>query len=308
MQKEIKKLKALIGEDFYNVLKAAKAYIAGGALTSVFTNKEVNDIDVYFRDGESFVNVLREVYKVEEESVPDDMLDLLSSFQVKVNHVSTRAVLCTSEGGQKVQLIAHQFYEKPEDIFETFDFTINMAVFDLAEESLLMHPDFLKHCSQRYLAVNPKTSYPLISVLRVNKYKDRGYGISKSQLLRLLLAVNALKIDSWDTLFDQLGGMYGTAPEDIFDKTQEFSLELAIETLDAVEFKETVCTNNPSFDDIMVAIPGAFKPETIQAKRDYLFDVVSKPVPTWYGENYHDVEKKTLSKLEEYLKSIALEN
>lgn len=302
MQKEIVKLKNLVGEDFYSVLKAAGAYIAGGALTSLFTNKEVNDIDVYFPNSDSFVNVLREIYKVEEESIPNDVFDHLSPFQVKVNHVSNRAVLCTADGGQKVQLIAHQFYEKPEDIFKTFDFTINMAVYDLSTETLIMHPEFLKHCSQRYLAINTQTSYPLISVLRVNKYKERGYTISKSQLLRLLLAVNALKIDSWDALFDQLGGMYGTAPEDIFDQTKEFSLELAMETLDTAEFKEIVYANNPTFEDIMVAIPGAFKLEAIIARRDSLLELVNKPIPNWYGDHYYDTEKKALAKFEEYLK------
>jgi hypothetical protein len=302
MQKELKKIKSLIGEDFYNVLKGVKAYVAGGALTSVFTNKEVNDIDVYFPNEEAFVNTLREIYKEEEDLIPDNIVDFLGSFQVKVNHVSSRAVLCTVDGGQHVQLIAHRFYEKPEDIFETFDFTINMAVFDLASETLLTHPDFLKHCSQRYLAVNPKTSYPLISVLRVNKYKDRGYTISKSQLLRLLLAVNELKIDTWDKLFDQLGGMYGTAPEDIFDKTQEFSTELAIETLDRVEFKERLFANNPTFDDIMLAIPTAFPLEKLQQRRNELQDLVDKPLPKWYGDGFYEVEKKTLVKLESYLK------
>ncbi len=296
--KELKIIKEALSSELYEVLKEAGAYVAGGALTSVFTNQEINDIDVYFPNAEAFSGVMKAIYS--EGNTPNDMQDILSSFQVPISHVSKRAVLATVDG-QKVQFIAHRFYEKPEDIFKTFDFTINMAVFDLKTDSLVLHDNFFKHLSQRYLSINPETSYPLISVLRVNKYTSKGYTCSKSQLLKLLLAVNKLKIESWSELFDQLGGMYGTPPEEIFDTTQQFSLELAIQTLESVEFKDYVVKNNPTYLDVLLEIPYAFPRSEVLAEVDSLQKLIETPYPQWYGSSYYDKEKKVVSVLQQYL-------
>lgn len=105
---------------------------------------------------------------------------------------------------------------------------------EYAQETFTCHPDFLKHNAQRYLGFSEKTRYPLVSALRVQKYKERGYDISKGQMLKLLLAVNAKNIDSWEVLLDELGSMYGLKPDEIFDTSKEFSLESAMEQLDKV--------------------------------------------------------------------------
>jgi len=296
--KELSTIKSALSHELYKVLKVAGAYIAGGALTSVFSNKEINDIDVYFPSAQAFSDAVKAVYGKDE--TPEDMFDWLSTYQATAVHVSKRALLLTV-GGQKVQFIAHKFYEKPEDIFKTFDFTINMAVWDLKNDNLLLHDDFLKHLSQRYIQINANTSYPLVSVLRVNKYKDKGFNCSKSQLLKLLLAVNKLKIESWEDLFDQLGGMYGTAPEDIFDKTKPFNLESAIDTLDAVEFKETIFKNNPGYEDVMVALPFAFPRSEVLAEIERLQKIIDQPKPSWYGADWTEKESKAMIALKIYL-------
>lgn len=55
---EINRLKLLITEDIWEVLKEHKAIIAGGAITSIFTNQPINDIDVYFRSEEDLHRVI----------------------------------------------------------------------------------------------------------------------------------------------------------------------------------------------------------------------------------------------------------
>lgn len=256
--KELNRLENMIGKNLVEVFKETGAMVAGGALTSLFSNQPINDIDVYFKTPEDFEETVAAIYG--QSSALEDVLD---DYEVKVNHVSSRAVLCKCDY-QDIQLIAHRFYDDPEDIFTTFDFTINMAVYDIQTATLYQHPDFMKHLAQRYLHVNPDTSYPLISVLRTNKYKERGYTISKSQMLRLLLAVNKLEITSWDALCDQLGGMYGSQPEDIFDTSKPFDLISAIEQLDSFEIRDTICQNNPDFDDIVYSIPQAFSENTVR--------------------------------------------
>ena len=56
-------------------------------------------------------------------------------------------------------------------------------------ESLLYMITFLKHLARRSLVVNTNTAYPLISLLRCDKYKERGYNISTKEQMSLMFAV-----------------------------------------------------------------------------------------------------------------------
>lgn len=46
---EKNKLKAYLGDELYNLLKKYECFIAGGTVTSLFCNREINDVDIYFR-------------------------------------------------------------------------------------------------------------------------------------------------------------------------------------------------------------------------------------------------------------------
>lgn len=135
---------------------------------------------------------------------------------------------------QDVQLIIYKFFPTIKDIFNDYDFTVNMGALDCKTETLELHENFLKHNSQKYLHFHTGTAYPIISALRVQKYVDKGYTISKSQMLRLLITISQLNIDSWETLKDNIGGMYGLNMDEVFPETEEFSIEKAISVLDEI--------------------------------------------------------------------------
>lgn len=302
-EKEINKLKNMMGHELWDLLSEQGCYIAGGALTSLFSNQEVNDIDVYFPSKEAFTHVLKVVYNEEEFRSDYD----LGYADAIVQHVSRKAVLLTNAHGQKIQFIAHKFYPIGSSIFDDFDFTINMAMVYMHGDYIVCHNEFFKHLAQRYLQVNTSTSYPLISVLRVDKYRKRGYNISKSQMLRLLLAVNAKNIDSWDKLADELGGMYGTSPEEIFDYSVPFSLQLAIEKLDNFEIKENIVANSPMYEDIVSTIPWAFTDkelnrilESNETQLEKLLDYKEKGYYGWFEKEIPEV-KNTIQAIKNQL-------
>lgn len=59
---EKNKLKAYIGNDLYNLLHQYKCFVAGGTITSLFCNREINDVDIYFRSKEDIKRfILNEV-------------------------------------------------------------------------------------------------------------------------------------------------------------------------------------------------------------------------------------------------------
>ncbi len=166
----------------------------------------------------------------------------------------------------KCQLIYYKFFPTPEDIFNDFDFTVNMGCFSPKTGKFLLHEDFLRHNSQRTIQINTNTAYPLISVLRTAKYKDKGYHTSKPQLMRLLLAISQLKINSWEECEAQMGGMYGYNVQDIFDKTQPFSIEAACVALESISPKklEDMPSSNVSWEGVQKAAKGKF-PEVFNA-------------------------------------------
>ena len=110
-----------------------------------------------------------------------------------------------------------------------------MAAYDCASGELTLHDNFLKHLARRSLVVNTDTAYPLISLLRCDKYKERGYNISTKEQMSLMFAVANMEINSWEDAKDHIGGMYGFDVEDLFDEDEEFSLDKVIGQLKSIE-------------------------------------------------------------------------
>ncbi len=189
------------------------AYIAGGAVTSVFTNKPINDADIYFKTEGDFQEAIASAY--------EDGLWCVD--------VSKRSVTF-SDNGDIRQYMHFGFFPTADDIFKAFDFTVCMGAYDYDSNELVLHPDFLKHNSQRFLRFNPGTNFPLASATRVLKYQLRGYTIGKGDILKIALACRYVRIDSWEDLKDQIGGAYGHKVE-IAGEEQPFSLSAAIDAL-----------------------------------------------------------------------------
>lgn len=197
------------------MLKQYNVFIAGGMITSLFTRADINDVDIYFR---SKADLARFLY--EEMNHNWVLSQTKKAFLFKVD-------------GKALQTIYFRFFEDAEQIFDTFDFTVCMGTYDFATEEFVLHPDFLKHNAQRMLKFNANTAFPLISALRVEKYKNKGYYISKPEFMRILLMVQNLEISDYDALERQMGGMYGESYEHIFQNQsqQDFSIASIVDRL-----------------------------------------------------------------------------
>jgi hypothetical protein len=215
-QFEKNKLYNYLGEDLVEALKKHNAFVAGGVITSLFCNREINDIDVYFRNEDSLINFLTDIW---------------NNGMWVVSHTKKATLFIYDR--TKIQLIHFRYFNNPQEIFDTFDFTVCMGCFDFSTEEFVLHEDFLKHNSQRLLKFNSSTAFPIVSLLRVQKYQEKGYTISKPEFIRIILTCMNLEINSFDELKDQLGGMYGINYDKIFDniKDEEFSLLTSIEKI-----------------------------------------------------------------------------
>jgi hypothetical protein len=224
---EKNKLYAFLGERLVDLFKGYKAIVAGGTLTSLFSNRDINDIDLYFRNEEDAIGFVSQIMNDGAWVVSNTK----KATQLMYNDVN-------------VQVIHFQFFKSPEDIFNTFDFTSCMAAYDFSIEQFTLHPDFLKHNSQRILKFNKDTSFPIVSLLRVQKYEGKGYSISKPEFIRIILACMALEIDTYEDLKEQLGGMYGINYDKLFEdvKEEEFNLQTAIDKIANITLSEDYFT------------------------------------------------------------------
>lgn len=187
-------------------------------MTSVFTNRDINDVDVYFKSREAFEYAVADAYENGWWCVS----------------ASKRAVTFSDNGGDPIQFMHFDFFPTAQDIFAAFDFTVVMGALDFDTDEFVFHDDFLKHNSQRFLRFHPGTRFPLASATRVLKYQDRGYTIGKGDILKIALASRKVKIDTWEELKDQIGGAYGEKVV-LAGEHQEFSLDAAIEALSVDE-------------------------------------------------------------------------
>ena len=71
----VKELKKHIPQNTWEFLKAHKAMLVGGAITSILTKKEINDFDIYFKDRESFMLSLSDIRGLKDNLAVDEYPD-----------------------------------------------------------------------------------------------------------------------------------------------------------------------------------------------------------------------------------------
>lgn len=238
------KIKEMLGSEVYDMLKETKCVLAGGAITSLFTNKEINDFDIYFTSKESLSQVFAQAFSVRED-------EFLSPYDLIIKFATKRSMLCVDKyGQQKLQLIHYKIHDNIESIFQSFDFEHVMGAFDFATEEFVLHENFMKANAQRLMQFNPATDFPITSMLRTSKYRERGYTISKAQMLRIAFTIANKEYSSWEDVKSEVSGLYGIAPEDMFDETKPFSLEEVVLQLDKIILNDKyVNTKQPTFSE-----------------------------------------------------------
>lgn len=213
-----KRIKHLLPRYIKDLSAEYDFYIAGGAIASIVTNKEINDFDVYIKRGCNLLSLMKEI---------KENTTILSATHksVFVNH-----------SGVNINFIFLDTYERAEDIFETFDYTCVMGAYDVTNDEFILHENFLLHNSQRILMFNPNTSFPIMSAIRIKKYVDRGYKISKNEFLRVMLTCSKLNISSYEELGEQIGGLYGIDIEEVFETEKEFDMDYVIQQICDFDF------------------------------------------------------------------------
>jgi len=192
------------------LLKKHHGYISGGVITSVFTRKKINDVDIYFLTEDSRVNFMKDL-KAENKFVNNyDRAKTEAMFNAarkkpQITYVTDNATSFFFKD-KKYQVIT-AFYGEPGTVFDKYDFTINMGAYNPETKEFIVHEDLFEHLSQRRLVINIGTEYPISTVVRIFKYIRKGYSISGIELIKILLTVHHLDLKNFAELKKQLMGI-----------------------------------------------------------------------------------------------------
>ena len=169
--------------------------LCGGAVTSLFSNAAVKDLDFY----------------VAEESLQEEALKFIGSFFGTPVFVSDNATTFKRKSARSnkmwtVQVIT-RFTGDANTLFQNFDFTVTMGCYNFWKEEFELHPRFLPDIAKRRLVYSGASLYPICAMARIKKYEAKGYTCPNSTVMHIALCIVQLKIENYAQLKQQLFGI-----------------------------------------------------------------------------------------------------
>lgn len=208
-----KDIRSKIPKKIIDELESFNGVIAGGAITSIFTGAKINDIDVYFKNKDDLEKA-KEHFKLRNYKLIMDT-DNAYTYEIKTGIITENKAI------MQFIIVEELIKENPNDLISNFDFTINMAAYDVAKDELFIKDDFFNDNIKRKLIFNENTLYPIISMHRAIKYMHRGYKLDGYEQVKIALAINNLHMKDYRDLRKQLQGIDTTHFKPITDKLME---------------------------------------------------------------------------------------
>lgn len=195
--------------------------LAGGAIRSLFSNSPINDYDLYLVTD-----------NLDDEKYGELIFTIVDELSSCGSFVScTDKSLMVNHSGNMINFVFFKKFTSVQEIFDSFDFSCVMGGYHIKEERFYLSNNFLLDNISKIIKFNTNTSYPIMSLLRVKKYVDRGFYISRNEMLKICLKISQLEITSFDILKKHMGGMYGIKIEKLFDTTKPFNMDEVLEVL-----------------------------------------------------------------------------
>lgn len=202
-------------------------FIAGGAVLSKVTKTDIADYDIYPKTKKDALEVCLAL--LDNSSFVVNVTDRAITFKCNYVHSNTgeRAIF---------QVMTFDVFPTAQSIFDFFDFSVCMGACDCDTKEYHFGDTFWPDVASKNIRFNPKTKYPLASMIRLDKYKAKGYYVGKGEASKVALAVAAKGIPtSWEELESQLGGIYGKSIK-VQVEGEEFTLDRAYKVLSDLEF------------------------------------------------------------------------
>lgn len=176
----------MLPDDIKRVLIDNKAILAGSAM---LPKHDINDIDVFFykyRDYKNAVDALKQVYKYFETT---------NCVTIKTNYV-------------KVQLCKYN-YPTMKQLVESFDFAHVQIAYDVFSQEVT----YTEQAKESFISRTTTftgSEYPLSSLIRLNKYYERGRIQGRGLIGEVLLIFKAILergFEDYEDFKDQLNAI-----------------------------------------------------------------------------------------------------
>lgn len=222
----------------------ADAIISGGAISSLLQGEEPHDYDVYFQNVDSclavasyYVNLWNkehsdklsveytpktgriecvapsagavfetdELDETDELNEPEKQETTSKSKQKKSPYrpifISTNAISLSDD----VQIVI-RFYGDIDTIHTNYDFVHTTCSYHYYTGKLSLPADALEAIINKEL-VYKGSKYPVASVIRTNKFINRGWHIGAGQYVKMALQISQLDLTNFEVFKDQLTGV-----------------------------------------------------------------------------------------------------
>lgn len=144
-----------------SALPSEGAWIAGGAIRRTLIKQSLDsDFDFFF----SSKNAL----DLWEMALPKTLVLVRET----AHHKHWRGPLDGSDIPVDIQAIRFQFYDTPDAVIDSFDYTITQFVLD--GEDLITSPQALWDLGRKKLAIH-RVTYPVATMRRMLKYANQGF-------------------------------------------------------------------------------------------------------------------------------------
>lgn len=152
-----------------------KFWIAGGAITALYMDYDINDFDVY-------------------SNRPNDVYDaLLWSDDFELERETAHYANFTWHG-ETVQIIRNYAVTGVDDIFSHFDFVCCCGAFD--GFGLYYHDKFMEDIIMKKITINDM-HMPIYTMKRLIKYASRGFEVDNKTIVDVARAINNMDVN-WD--------------------------------------------------------------------------------------------------------------
>lgn len=149
-------------------------WLAGGALRRTLIGMELeSDFDFFFRDAKQLAKFKKDLKELGANLTSEN--DHAETFMLKV---------CGKD--RVIQLIKMDFYESPEEVIDSFDFTITQLAYDGTD--IYFGPYTLWDLPRKRLALH-KLTYGVATMRRLIKYTDQGFTACQGVMRSILEAV-----------------------------------------------------------------------------------------------------------------------
>ena len=187
----------------------AGVWLAGSWFESLFRNETPKDFDLFFRDSDAFeetIDMLRDPEIPENEEDEEDADSFLINYELPedelleslANDNKTTAITLKHKTKPSIQLIRTRFYSSPEDVIDSFDFTV--CQFAASKEGLTFSPMGLLDMARKRLVLH-RITFPSSTMRRMLKYAKKGYYACGGQLVSMVEQIKNAPDENVEVLY-----------------------------------------------------------------------------------------------------------